>query len=243
MKRTANDPRRAEVRQGLLPRALRLAAQGLKWLAFSLMFSIVAEWIGMTFWWPEEGLQHSRDMLQAELAYLETDFRQSLVSSDPPAFALAGIQAARRVLYEQSGLADFLEWLRRPPNAANKQAGSLRPFLSPLVDYVVAALQVTQVFVARLAVLTLSMPVFLLLSLVALVDGLVQRDLRRWGGGRESSFIYHWAKRSALPLWVFAWVAYLATPVTIHPSLVVIPLAVLFAITVAVSARSFKKYL
>ena len=54
------------------------------------------------------------------------------------------------------------------------------------------------------------------------------------GGGRESSFVYHWAKRSALPLWVFAWVAYLAAPVTVHPSVVVIPLAVPFAASVAV---------
>ena len=141
---------------------------------------------------------------------------------------------AGRILYEQSGLARFLEWLRRPASPAHAGGGRLRAVLLPLVDYVISALQVIQVLVARLAVLTLSMPVFLLLSIVALVDGLVQRDLRRWGGGRESSFVYHWAKRSALPLWVFAWVAYLAAPVTVHPSVVVIPLAVLFAASVAV---------
>jgi len=46
-------------------------------------------------------------------------------------------------------------------------------------------MQVTLVFAVRVAILTLAMPVLLLFSLVALVDGLVQRDLRRWGGGRE----------------------------------------------------------
>jgi len=69
-----------------------------------------------------------------------------------------------------------------------------------------------------------AMPIFLLFSLVALVDGLVQRDLRRWGGGRESSFVYHYAKKAALPL-------------------VVLPFATLFALTVAVTASTFKKYL
>jgi len=78
---------------------------------------------------------------------------------------------------------------------------------------------------------------------VALVDGFVQRDLRRWGGGRESSFVYHWAKRSALPLLVLSWVIYLALPVSLHPSLVVLPFATLFALSVAVTASSFKKYL
>jgi integrating conjugative element membrane protein (TIGR03747 family) len=63
-------------------------------------------------------------------------------------------------------------------------------------------MQVTQVFSVRLAVLALAMPVFVTFGLVSIVDGLAKRDLRRWGGGRESSFIYHWAKRTALPLLV-----------------------------------------
>ena len=46
----------------------------------------------------------------------------------------------------------------------------------PMAEFVIAMMQVTQVFSVRLAILTLAMPVFLLFSLVALVDGLVQRD-------------------------------------------------------------------
>ena len=87
------------------------------------------------------------------------------------------------------------------------------------------------------------MPVFVMFSLVAFVDGLVKRDLRRWGGGRESSFVYHWAKRSALPLLVLTWVIYLALPFSLHPSIVVLPFATLFAQSVAVTASTFKKYL
>jgi integrating conjugative element membrane protein (TIGR03747 family) len=104
-------------------------------------------------------------------------------------------------------------------------------------------MQVTQVFSVRLAILALATPVFLLFSLVALVDGLVKRDLRRWGGGRESSFLYHWAKRSALPLLVLTWVVYLALPFSLHPSFVVLPFAILFALSVEVTASTFKKYL
>lgn len=80
-------------------------------------------------------------------------------------------------------------------------------------------------------------------KLVAIVDGLTKRDLRRWGGGRESSFVYHWAKRSALPLLVLTWVIYLALPFSLHPSFGVLPFATLFALSVAVTASTFKKYL
>ena len=107
----------------------------------------------------------------------------------------------------------------------------------------IATLQVTRVFSLRLAILTLAMPVFVLFSLVALVDGLVQRDLRRWGGGRESSFVYHYAKKAALPLVVITWVVYLALPFSLHPTFIVLPFATVFALAVAVTASTFKKYL
>ena len=79
-------------------------------------------------------------------------------------------------------------------------------------------MQMAQVFAVRLASLTLATPVFGLFVGVALVDGLVRRDLRRWGGGRESSFVYHYAKKATLPLVVIGWVLYLALPFSLHHS-------------------------
>ena len=54
------DPRRREVRQGLISTALTTLAQGVQWLLLALLFSILTEWVGMVFWWPDVGLQHSR---------------------------------------------------------------------------------------------------------------------------------------------------------------------------------------
>ena len=96
----------------------------------------------------------------------------------------------------------------------------MRPELHSLyravAEFVIAAMQVTQVFSVRLAILTLATPVFVLFSLVALVDGFVQRDLRRWGGESESSFVYHWTKCSAMPLVVLSWIIYLALPFSLR---------------------------
>ena len=52
-----------------------------------------------------------------------------------------------------------------------------------------------------------------------------EAGLRCWGGGRESSFVYHWAKRSAMPLLVLSWVIYLALPFSLHPTFIVLPFA------------------
>ena len=106
-----------------------------------------------------------------------------------------------------------------------------------------ATTQIVQVFSVRLVILTLATPVFLLLSLLGLVDGLVQRDLRRWGGGRESSYLYHYAKKSVWMFMLSAWVIYLALPTSLHPVFIVLPFSVLFAISISVTASTFKKYL
>ena len=240
---TIADPRRREVRQGLRSTVLTTIAQGIKWLLLSLVFSILIEWAGMALWWPEEGLNHSRDMLAAEIGYLQADFCRSLVSSDTALFAKTVADKTYYVLFELPRIVDLLEWVGAPKPSEAGLRVRLHGLFRPVAKYVFAAMQVTQVFSVRLAILTLAMPVFLLFSLVALVDGLVKRDLRRWGGGRESSFVYHWAKRSALPLLVLAWVVYLALPFSLHPSFVVLPFAALFAISVAVTASTFKKYL
>jgi integrating conjugative element membrane protein (TIGR03747 family) len=238
------DPRRGDVRQGLISKALSTLAQAMQWLLLSLIFSIIVEWAGMVLWWPEEGLGHSRKMLAAELGYLDGDFRRSVVTSDPARFARTVADKTYYALFEFTRVVDALDWLSRPPAPGEE---GLRPKLHrlyrPIADFVVAAMQITQVFSVRLAILTLATPVFVLFTVVALVDGFVQRDLRRWGGGRESSFVYHWAKRSALPLLILSWVVYLALPFSLHPTFVILPFATLFALSVAVTASSFKKYL
>ena len=238
------DPRRGDVRQGLISKALSTLAQAIQWLLLSLVFSVIVEWAGMVLWWPDEGLDHSRGMLAAELGYLDADFRRSVVTSDPARFARTVADKTYYALFEFTRIVDALEWISRPPAAGEE---GLRPrfhrLYRPIADFVVAAMQMTQVFSVRLAILTLATPVFVLFTLVALVDGFVQRDLRRWGGGRESSFVYHWAKRSALPLLVLSWVVYLALPFSLHPTFVILPFATLFALSVAVTASSFKKYL
>jgi integrating conjugative element membrane protein (TIGR03747 family) len=229
------DPRRTVVQRGLIAKSLTAMAKVIQWLLLSLVFSILVEWIGMLLWWPDEGLDHSRHMLANEIGYLDTDFRRSVVTSDPARFAKRVADGTYHVLFEVTGFVDVIQWVSPPP-APHERGPRVRlhTLYQPLSDFVLATLQVTQVF---------SLPVFVLFSLVALVDGLVQRDLRRWGGGRESSFVYHYVKKAALPLLVMTWVIYLALPFSLHPTFVVLPFATVFALTVAVTASTFKKYL
>ncbi|MFU3287453.1 DUF4400 domain-containing protein, partial [Pseudomonas aeruginosa] len=69
--------------------------------------------------------------------------------------------------------------------------------------------------VVRLVILVMTIPLFLMAAFTGLVDGLVRRDLRKFGAGRESSYLYHKARGSIIPLAVVPWTLYLAIPISI----------------------------
>ena len=231
-------------RKGFGAAMLSRAGSAIRWLLLSLLFSIVIECIGMVIWWPEVGLDHSRQMLAQEIEYLDVDFRQSVLSSNPGRFARTMARQSHYLLFELTGVLRLTAWLSRPPS--NEETGArprLHRLYKPIARFVMAAIQIVQVFSVRLAILCLATPVFVLFSLIGLIDGLVQRDLRRWGGGRESSYLYHHAKNSVWMFVLSAWVSYLALPFSLHPVFIVLPFAILFAISVSITASTFKKYL
>jgi integrating conjugative element membrane protein (TIGR03747 family) len=85
-------------------------------------------------------------------------------------------------------------------------------------------------------------PLFVLAAFVGCVDGLVRRDMRRFGAGRESGFLHHRARASVVPAVVWPCVVYLVSPVNVPAWWILLPGAVLLAVAVDIAVGSFKKY-
>jgi len=213
------------------------------WLFLSLIMSIIIEWVGMTMYWQDEGINHSQNMLQTELNYVNNDFKKSLISDNPGQMAKSYSENFLKYTFHKSGLESLLEWAFQSNSSGKWVISKTRSTIREMADFIVAAITIIQLFAVRLAILVLAIPAFLLFGAVGLVDGLVQRDLRRWGAGRESAFLYHNAKRTILPFLSMPWIVYLAMPNTIHPNFVILPFAVLFGMAIAITSGSFKKYL
>ena len=190
------------------------------WL--SLVTSVAVEWIGMTWWWPDEGAGHAQGVLRREAGYLNEDFRPSA------ARIVRGAERAWFYAFEWTGLAAGLRWL----------GGATR-----LDEYVKAALWTAQVLIVRVVLLVFSAPAFAGFGVVGLAGGLTLRDVRRWSAGREFGGVYHAAKRGAPKVLFAAAFVYLAIPVPMHPTAVIVPGAALFGAAALVVAASFKKYL
>ncbi len=248
VKNQRNNSAQQSTEQGVISATLIRLMQIVIFFILTLFFSILIEWTGMaTGYWDEPGVKHSEKMLAQELSYLNDDFKRSAIIDKPVEFAQHFADSFYRVTFVSTGIKSFVIWLATPPAATRSRMTRLRNQLYGYYligeSYILASIVVIQIFAVRLAVLILAFPAFILLAMLGLVDGLVQRDIRRWSGGRESSFVYHWAKKILYPCLILPWIIYLAMPVSVHPNLIVLPFAVLFALAVTVMSSTFKKYL
>ncbi|AYB89990.1 DUF4400 domain-containing protein [Salmonella enterica subsp. enterica serovar Elomrane] len=98
-------------------------------------------------------------------------------------------------------------------------------------------------FMQRLVWLVAMLPLLCLCAVTGLTEGLVQRDLRRFGSGLESVFLHRYVIRSGSSVATTLWVFYLAQPLFLPAMLVLLPAALWFGITVRMAAGSFKRWL
>lgn len=239
-------------RQGLIVGLITLPFRLLGVLIGSLLFSIVVECVGMHLFWKDEGWRHSQTMLQYELGHLSSHFTRSVVVQEPGRTARELVDTGYEWVFVRSGLLERMgrvaERARAPSQGQDPGRGrNFRYYISQVYvwaeSYLIAAAFTTLTFLVRVLVLLLTLPLILMAAFVGLIDGLVRRDVRRFGAGRESGFIYHRAKASLMPLAVLPWVTYLALPISVHPLVILLPSAALLGLAVSLTAGSFKKYL
>ncbi|ASG86829.1 TIGR03747 family integrating conjugative element membrane protein [Salmonella enterica] len=235
------------------PGLLRFLLWELPWhivgiLLGSLLFSLLIEYVGLVFWWPEQGSMHARTMMETELRYLSSNFTRSLFVSAPAATAMAWINMGYQWIFVDSGFIGFISQGVTQGGHANtvltqEISAAGQWLLTHLRDFLQATVYITVVFVVRVSILVLSVPLFVMVVMVAMVEGLSRRDLRRYGAGYESSFLYHHAKRFIRPSLIYPCMLYLSWPTAIYPNLMLLPAALLLGASVTVLMSTFKKYL
>lgn len=233
--------------QGVIASLVTLPLRLFGVLCGSLLLSILIEWAGMHFLWPQQSWHHAERMLEYELDKLSDYFTRSAVLDEPGRTAEQLVERTYERLFIRTGLRDWARETAAQVRTDATHARRLKRFIGlayvHVETYALAAGYVLLTFLVRLLVLCLALPLFFLAAFVGVIDGLVRRDIRRFGAGRESGFIYHRARAFIVPLAVLPWIVYLALPISVHPILILLPSAVLLSIAVNIAAGSFKKYL
>jgi integrating conjugative element membrane protein (TIGR03747 family) len=181
-------------------------------------------------------------MWLSELGWLSSHFKSSLLVQEPAQATAKVLENLNDWIVVRSGWAQSDTQLKLLSQEASLQ-GQFAQVYVVMQNYLLAALFTVFTFVVRLAVLTLATPLFLLAVISGAVDGLMRRDLRKFGAGRESSFVYHRVKRTLLPLLAAPWVIYLSLPCSLNPNWVLLPCATLLGCMISITAATFKKYL
>lgn len=222
----------AKTKKGLCNTVYALIAA----LCLSLILSIFFEWIGIAFFWPEQGYLHSQKMMIQELEWISEDAAHSLLGLSPSEIANMASLTVHDWLFVKTG---FQSWLQSP----TKQNDWEYLIYHYTRAYLESIIYVSITFIVRLVVIIITSPLFLLAAFAGLTEGLMMRDLRKFGSGRESSFLYHHAKRYIKPVMLGSWILYLSLPFSIYPNIILIPAAFLFGLSICITAASFKKYL
>lgn len=213
----------------------------------SLLVAILVDWICLYFFWPETGWRHGQHMLIRELSWLSKGLVHSAIVQEPGRTATWLVTLAYDWLVVKTGLLSWVQGMETIAQAGPRNELDMHYWAAQSVttvqNYALAALFTVLVFCVRLVVLTMTVPLFAMAAFTGLVDGLVRRDLRKFGAGRESSYLYHKARATIIPLAIFPWTLYLALPVSISPMLLLLPCAVLLGVSVSITVASFKKYL
>lgn len=211
----------------------------LKWAAIVMLATLICDCLYVMWPYPDGavGLEAFRAHTQDEWAWLVQLFDERF-----PGVAYAIHGGLHTALFQWTGLNGLIR-RAHDPEPLQGAGEMMRRAVQATGTFWGTAVTGLQLFSARLAVVLLSAPLIALASLGAAADGLLTWYLRRTGGGRESGFIFHGAKRhGAHAVLAFCFV-YLVPPQTVDPRIAVTALALAVALAVRVSVANFKKYL
>lgn len=205
-------------------------AQSLSWttsligaLLMAVAISVVIELVGIAAgWWPGN---HAAALLFVERGYIQGIEQIPLMSFTP--MAAAGYAEDKLQTVVGGVYQDALDTQRS----------------DPLSVYVLGAINISQLVVLRLVVTLFALPGYLVVALAAVIDGGVRRDIRKYTGEHESSYIFHGAKRWILPGIMGTVSLYLLLPFSVYPALIFAPSMLLFGYLLYVVTGSFKKFI
>lgn len=234
------------VDQGPIGLAIGIAVGTLLSALFAWAIAVIIEVIGMhTPWlWADQGIDHSRGLVEEDLTYI-SEYPRSLLVPDTVKFSkeMAALAAKPFVLLGVPGY--YQESLQPiPPELTDNLKRTSLLLKRELAKVLMAGMYVAMDTVIRMFVVVYALPAFALACLLGAVDGLARRDLRKWGGGRESSFVYHRAKKATLWSLTVGFGLYLAWPFGgFNPSYMVLVFTALVAWSLSVWVSTFKKYI
>lgn len=212
-------------------------------LCAALLLRLLLEGFGMLFVWPDNRGQHAQMLYEQDRgdlartpwpdrwrsisrSWLETKRSVQLTALSNPWIELQGrFPAVPSILGHKP---PRLPWAKKRSGLKEALSAGRHSALSVGI---------------RSLLLLQALPLLILSVLVGIVDGLVQRHVRRLNVQRESGYLHHRAKALFLPLTLLPGFMYLVLPVSLSVGGFVSASAIVSGLMAAIAVGSFKKHL
>jgi integrating conjugative element membrane protein (TIGR03747 family) len=191
--------------------------------------------------WPYPGGPRGVELLR-HTVLREAELIARLADDRSARFIHAIVTGTHTVCFVRTGVDELMTRFADPSPLPDTDEGMRRLFLAHW-DALETAVLGLQLFSMRLGVVLLAAPLFVVVALGAIADGLVTWYRRRTAADRESAFIYHRAKRGLAVAMLGLGFVYLLPPVVRDPRYVISPFLVAGGLAARFVAAYFKKYL
>jgi len=207
-----------------------------KYLVIALLIGIIIEWVGMTFWWPTD---HAEQTFNAEILFQNTSYTTSITGHSPAELSKTTTSYVQTAISENV-VVTYLSNLSQsqPTNAALR---TIANSVYQLSGYFEAALFTTLTITMRATIIMLSLGLILIVALLSTLDGLIERELRHYGGDGEHSRIVHLAKDWVPRFAKIAPILYLGWPEQANPVYFFLPAMLALGFTNFIFVANYQK--
>jgi hypothetical protein len=204
------------------------------WLLLITFFAVLVDLVAAYLWWRDD-----------PVAGIEALIRYYLAQTTDPELARQAADATYWSWFGWTGIDASARGWQADAATTHSLAGVWRPMMSGVLHTgLIVAMDAVRLFGIRAAMLAMTVPQFALAMVVAVVDGLVSRYIRRAQGGHESATRYHHAKALLLfgliPVLAIVW---LVAPVELPIDVLFWPVSLAVVFALWNMARFYKKYL
>ncbi|MYD46435.1 MAG: DUF4400 domain-containing protein [Gammaproteobacteria bacterium] len=166
----------------------------------TFILATILEWCGMHSWWKNASETHLSERTQLEIQQIESSVGTSFDGHwFRRASAYFSTLSDRLLAPIEQHLEAQQQQLIATPRSTSAVVNATSQVRQSINRHLMVAIEVFRAWLFRLLTFMFGVVSMSPLLLVGFVDGLVRREIRRWGGGRECAWIYTVASKSLFP--------------------------------------------
>ncbi len=217
-----------------------------------LMLLSLLAWVLLLLFLSAIAIQEGREAANARSHFLLTRQIEFISSKDlsvtrdflaQPAQFRADMES--RVAQGLNTVSSFLQKIHQRTQGidGSQSAQSIALNTQRVMVAITIVMETLEVVIGRLGIFMLSLLLWGSVLFVMIVDGLAQRDIRKFQAARESAFLFHRLKLLTSHVFYGYFLIFMSMPWVIEPSLLLLPMIMTVSVLSMFTIKYYKKYL